>query len=719
MRQGPARTTVDIGQIAKIAKVGRSAVGNWRKRHTDFPIQDLSGRFDLIDIEKWLIENGKIDSRVPAEVTLWSLVDSLRYLELSADKSSELLASLLVYLEACENSLDSNNQRVVNVTVNSKDLWAHLSQLPAKNISKELIRAAKNIERTNPNLAELIVNGLSNTASLPGELLVELITNFEMAVGEGASRFELLESSISRTSKLNRFSGKRSTPSHIAELMIRLAGKKAGTVCDLACGEGGLLSSFWLNLQKQDTKSINLIGYDIDEDALRVARSRFFLQKVTANLYQRDSLRVPQEELPKADIMLLDPPLGLKSWGDAAIYLDKRWRFGVPPRQKADLAWMQLAIQCLSESGIAVITTSSSTASSQDPQEVKIRKAMLEAGVIKAVIQLPSRIRAEISTPISLWILQPPQGEANRVLLVDASILGATSRSQHNFSAADISRITRTLQALDTGEVSDKEISQIVSTKEIINNNAVLALKRYKPMPEINLKDVYRDARELKGKLATTMNNVANTIELLLSPNANSGSADSLISCSLDEVAEIHLGTQTSEVKNIKTQTRLIGLPEVCADEIDSPRYADRESSTRSLVEVRENDVVVALRNNTGRSIIAKKHPEGAVLGHGCALIRSKNPQVTASWLYLWTQSKQFHNQVTRATDGIITPALNTRSLREFSISIPTDEQLNKAELLIDRFDNAEKEAIKLQSDLTELRALEVELLIAHDAGIE
>ena len=100
MRGAFSRTTIDIGQIAEIAKVGRSAVGNWRKRHADFPVQDPSGRYDLVAVEKWLIENGKIDSGVPSEVSLWSLVDSLPRFGLRADAVTRLLVSLLVFLAA-------------------------------------------------------------------------------------------------------------------------------------------------------------------------------------------------------------------------------------------------------------------------------------------------------------------------------------------------------------------------------------------------------------------------------------------------------------------------------------------------------------------------------------------------------------------------------------------------------------------------------------------
>lgn len=738
----PSRTTVDIGQIAQIAKVGRSAVGNWRKRHADFPVRDPSGRFNLLEIEKWLIENGKIDSRVPAEVALWSLVDSLRDFGLRADEITRLLVSVLVYLEACGKSLDSSDQRTVEVTVNENDHWKRLRQVPAENMGKELLRAARSIEGLNPALEGLLEDGLSVADSLPSALLVSLIENFEASTDEATPRISLFNTVISRARKLDHFRGEHSTPPDVAELMIQLATQKGESVCDLACGEGGLLSSASLSLQSRGSKSIQLVGYDIDEGALRIARSRFFLQNVAAHLRLGNSFRVPQGGLPQVDIVLLDPPLGLKGWGDADIYLDERWRFGAPPRTNADLAWMQLAIQCLSDSGVAVVGTSPGTASHRGGREAEIRKAMLEEGVIKAVIQLPSRMRAETSIPIFLWVLQPPRPGADSVLLVDASTLGAASRSQHSFDSEDISRIARALQALESDRVEDEEIAQIVSIAEVIEGDAVLEPMRYRPISEVDIEDVHRRTEELRAKLSGAAGDTVRVVEQVLVSRIGKRDATSTSTRSLEEVAEIHLGTRGAEL-DADEGTPMISDLEDSADGASQPRNVRKGAASRQVVHIQEKDVVVALRGYAGKSpfgtrqegeqllkifqssddagisILATGDHEGAVLHRGYALIRPSGNEVTAAWIYLWTQSKQFHNQVSRSTSGVTVPMLRTRDLRELTIPIPTAEQLAEAEQLLGRFDDALERVAELQSDLTELRALDVELLVAHDADTE
>ena len=746
MSDVPSRTTVDISQIAEIvdemAGLGRSAVGNWRKRHPDFPVSDSSGRFDLTEVERWLIENGKINSRVPARFALWSLIDSTRSFGLQEDATTSLLASLLVYLETCDVSLHSGSPQAVEVTVNENDQWKRLLQSPIGAVGEELHRAASSIERENAELDGLLVNGLSIAASLPNDLLVLLIEKFEASTVEGTPRFALFNTVIRRARRLDRFRGEHSTPPDIAELMIQLAGQAADTVCDLACGEGGLLSSASLSLQSRGSKSVKLIGYDIDEDALRIAKSRFLLQGVVADLRHEDSFQVPQEELPQADIVLLDPPLGLADWGDADIYLDQRWRFGAPPRTNADLAWMQLAIQCLSDSGVAVVGTSPGTASHRSGREADIRKAMLEEGVIKAVIQLPSRMRAETSIPIFLWVLQPPRPGAGSVMLVDASTLGTASRSQHNFDSGDISRIAQALQAFEAGKVEDEEIAQIVGIPEIIENDAILEPRMYQPISEVDIEGVHRRTEELRAKLSDAAGVTAGLVEQVLVSRKGKEDATSTSTRSLEEVAEIHLGTGGAEL-DTDEGTPMIGDREDSADGASQPRNAKNRAASRQVVHIQEKDVVVALRgyagkspfgtrqegeqllkifqssDDAGTSILATGDHEGAVLRRGYALIRPIGDEVTATWVYLWTQSSQFSDQVSRSTTGVAIPSLSSRALRAFTIPIPTTEQLTEAEQLLGRFDDALEKVAELQSDLTELRALEVELVVAHDAGTE
>ena len=100
-------TLIGIPEIAEVAGVQRTAVSNWRKRSTDFPtpvVETPSGvLFDLSQIETWLIENGKIASRVPIAPILWRTLDALRG-DLVVGEFGRFINAALVYLEVCERT---------------------------------------------------------------------------------------------------------------------------------------------------------------------------------------------------------------------------------------------------------------------------------------------------------------------------------------------------------------------------------------------------------------------------------------------------------------------------------------------------------------------------------------------------------------------------------------------------------------------------------------
>ncbi|MFE0426814.1 restriction endonuclease subunit M, partial [Streptomyces sp. NPDC058953] len=65
---------VTAAGIARLAGVGRAAVSNWRRRHTDFPKPvggtDTSPSFALTDVERWLRDQGKL-AEVPLRERVW------------------------------------------------------------------------------------------------------------------------------------------------------------------------------------------------------------------------------------------------------------------------------------------------------------------------------------------------------------------------------------------------------------------------------------------------------------------------------------------------------------------------------------------------------------------------------------------------------------------------------------------------------------------------
>ena len=260
MNEAGGRVTVSIQQIAQIAGVGRSAVGNWRKRHHDFPVPDSSGGFDLRQIERWLIENGKIDRPAPAGFMAWSLADSLRD-SLSPDEITEFLVAALVYLEACDATPRWQDSRVAT-RVGHTDTWDQLRQPATGGTWSRAECSGSGQSRARiPALDNLLVPGFAHASTIRVDLLVPLIDSLEAAADESTTRLDLFEQVLRRAHGVDRFRGGHSTPRDVTRLMLQLAGDHGGTVCDLACGEGGLLASAALRSDRDVLPDNRFIGF--------------------------------------------------------------------------------------------------------------------------------------------------------------------------------------------------------------------------------------------------------------------------------------------------------------------------------------------------------------------------------------------------------------------------------------------------------------------------
>ena len=77
------------------------------------------------------------------------------------------------------------------------------------------------------------------------------------------------------------------------------------------------------------------------EETLREARSRFFVYGEPLDWKLTDSLKDPDVDTIGADVVVVDPPLRMRAWGDVETYLSPGWIFGAPPANGSDFAWLR------------------------------------------------------------------------------------------------------------------------------------------------------------------------------------------------------------------------------------------------------------------------------------------------------------------------------------------------------------------------------------------
>lgn len=190
----------------------------------------------------------------------------------------------------------------------------------------------------------------------------------------------------------------------------------------------------------------------------------------------------------------------------------------------------------------------------------------------------------------------------------------------------------------------------------------------------------------------------------------------------LGDVATITRGTVPAKPTDSEDGVPFFGIAEISAGGTGAPRLVEPDEGKPPTI-LRAGDVVVALMSNIGQSALITSRHEGAVLGRECAVIRPAGPEVNGAWIYVWTQSAQFRDQAVRHASGSTMPRLSYRALSNLTIPVPPlerrEELLRDAQQLLEEFDSALWKVGQLQSYLTELRTLEVELFLTSNGANE
>ncbi|WP_433176976.1 N-6 DNA methylase [Actinoallomurus sp. CA-150999] len=323
-------TTVTTSDIARLARVSRAAVSNWRRRYPDFPKPTggtpASPVFSLVQVEAWLREQGKIGD-VPLEERAWQL------------------------LREAGDELELGTA----------------------------IRKVGTFQRGGTR-----IEGLSDrTAAKQLEIdqgLVPLLRAVEELAGAwgAAEAFEFL---VERYLEIQLPRPTLTSP-QVAGLVAELLDPDTRSVLDPACGTGALL------LAAHERAPGRLYGQERDGALAGLAETRLALRSVQAEIRSGDSLRRDAFIGVAVDSVVCDPPFNERHWGYEELTADPRWEYGLPPRMESELAWAQHALAHLNPGGLAIMLMPPAAAGRRSGR--RMRTQLLRRGALKAVIALSS-----------------------------------------------------------------------------------------------------------------------------------------------------------------------------------------------------------------------------------------------------------------------------------------------------------------------------------------
>jgi type I restriction enzyme M protein len=138
------------------------------------------------------------------------------------------------------------------------------------------------------------------------------------------------------------------TPKKVVELIVAILEPRAGRrVCDPTCGSGGMLieCARYVERHGENQRNLSLCGQEKNLGTWAIARMNTLLHGLPdADIRKGDTIRDPKlvedGELMLFDRVIANPPFSLDEWGREVAEHDPygRFRFGVPPKTKGDLA---------------------------------------------------------------------------------------------------------------------------------------------------------------------------------------------------------------------------------------------------------------------------------------------------------------------------------------------------------------------------------------------
>ena len=363
-------------------------------------------------------------------------------------------------------------EKVFYVPPSARWTWLQgRAKLPT--IGKDIDDAMDAIEKDNPSLKGVLPKVYAQEKLDKGSLgsLVDLVSTATLGTKEAQSKdilgrvFEyfLGEFALAEGKKGGQFY----TPESVVKLLVEMLEPYEGRVFDPCCGSGGMFvqsekfikahqdhyasasSAQAKKIQLNPSDRISIYGQESNQTTWRLAKMNLAIRGIDSSNVKWNNegsfLNDAHKDL-KADFIIANPPFNDSDWSGELLQKDARWVYGTPPAGNANYAWIQHFLYHLSANGQAGFVLSKGSLTSNSSGEDVIRKALVDAGLIDCIVNLPTKLFLNTQIPACLWFMKKnKQQRKGEILFIDARNMGfLINRRTRELSAEDINQIAQT-----------------------------------------------------------------------------------------------------------------------------------------------------------------------------------------------------------------------------------------------------------------------------------
>jgi len=452
---------------------------------------------DISSLESWLWE---------AACAIRGAVDAPKFKDyilplIFLKRLSDVFDDELKQLGNTAKYVDSDHS-LVRFYIPVQSRWDAVSK-QTTNLGEFLTDAVRWVSRENPRLSGVIdIKDFNETAAGQRILgdnqlrsLIQVLSQHRLGLKDVASdmlgnAYEYLLRKFAEGQ--GQSAGEFYTPPEVAVLMSHMLDPQPGdTICDPACGSGGLLikcNMLFRDVYGNDpgVAPLRFYGQELNAATYAMCRMNAFIHDMDADIRIGDTMHNPSFTNATGALQHFDRVTANPMWNqkfDQPTYEQDtygRFDYGIPPTSSADWGWLQHMYASLSANGkMGVVLDTGAVSRGSGNQgsnrERDIRKKFVENDLVEAVILMPENLFYNTSAPGIILVINKAKKHKKQVILINASREFSKGRPKNFLTDQNISRISEVYHKWQDAE----GLSKVVSIDEALRNDSNLSPSRY------------------------------------------------------------------------------------------------------------------------------------------------------------------------------------------------------------------------------------------------